>query len=139
MDWSALSRFWPEALARLPRLMAPRRLSLLMILPVLALGACGGKTKNVNAAGYTCAQFNKSLNTKGDNSAGNYINQLIKRAKLGQSQAAERREVTLGIYFACRSRPGSTRPATRAVAIAKQLKAGKYNAPKPQRKKKSGK
>ena len=119
--------------------MAPRTLSLLLILPLLSLAACGGKTKNVNATTYTCAQFNKSLGTSGDNSSGNYINQLVKRANLNQSKTIARREVTLGIFFACRNKPGSTRPATKAIATAKQINAGKFNAPKPKHKKKSAK
>ena len=36
---------------------------------VLALAACG--SKDVDTASYTCGQFNKSLRTKGDDTAGN--------------------------------------------------------------------
>jgi hypothetical protein len=97
--------------------------------PVLALAACGDKSTPVNTASYTCGQFNKSLRTKGDNTSGTFINQLRKQAGLGQDQKVERREITLGIYFACRGKPGSTRPAKAAVATAKQIKAGKFKLP----------
>src|SRR5436190_1246453 len=59
-------------------------LAALLVVPVFALAACGG-SKEVKASGYTCGQFNKSLRTKADNTAGSYINQLRKQAKLGQS------------------------------------------------------
>jgi hypothetical protein len=119
--------------------MPPRTLSLLLILPVFLLAACGGKTKNVDTTAYTCAQFNKSLTTSGDNSAGNYINQLVKQAKLNDPETKARREITLGIYFSCRNEPGSTRPAAKAIAAAKQIKAGKFHLPKAPHKKKSAK
>jgi hypothetical protein len=101
----------------------------LLVFPVLALSACGGKSTPVNTASYSCGQFNKSLRTKGDNTSGTFINQLRKQAGLGQDQKVERREITLGIYFACRGKPGSTRPAKAAVATAKQIKAGKFKLP----------
>ena len=111
-----------------------------VFIPVLALSACGSKTKDVNAAAYTCGQFSRSLNSKSDNSAGNFINPLRKQAKLGQDAKTERREVTLGIYFACRGKPGSTRPAKGAVATAKQIKSGDFKLPSgPKSKKKSNK
>jgi hypothetical protein len=121
--------------------MRSRTLSALLLLPVLALAACGGsKTKDVNTAAYTCGQFSKSLATKGDNSAGNFINQLRKQANLGQDATTERRELTLGIFFACRSKSSATKPATSAVATAKKIKAGKFRLPAgPKPKKKSGK
>lgn len=94
----------------------------------------------MNAASYTCGNFNKSLAKKSDNSAGNYINQLRKQAKLGQDQRTERREITLGIYFACRGKPSSTKPADKAVATAQQIKSGKFKLPgTPSSKKKSDK
>jgi hypothetical protein len=104
----------------------------LMIVAALALAltACGAG-KQVDTSSYTCAQFNKSLAAKSDNSAGNFISRLRDQAKLGQSQKAEQREVSLGVYFACLGKPGSTRPAERAIAIAKQLKAGTFHLPKP--------
>jgi|SRR3954447_10964412 len=103
-------------------------LAALLVVPVFALAACGG-SKEVKASGYTCGQFNKSLRTKADNTAGSYINQLRKQAKLGQSAKIERSEITLGIIFACRGKPASTKPAARAVVIAKQVKAGKFTLP----------
>ena len=110
------------------------------LIPVLALSACGSKTKDVNAAAYTCAQFSQSLSSKSNNTAGNFINQLRKQAKLGQDAKTERREITLGIYFACRGKPGSTKPAKTAVATAKQIKAGDFKLPSgPKSKKKSNK
>jgi hypothetical protein len=122
--------------------MPSRSLSALLLLPVLTLAACGGsssKTKDVNTAAYTCAQFNKSLATKGDDTAGNFINQLRKQANLGQDSNTERREVTLGIFFACRNKPGSTKPATAAVTTAKKIKTGKFRLPASSNpKKKSG-
>ena len=99
-----------------------------LLVPVLALSACGGKTK-VDTASYTCAQFNKSLATKGDDTAGAFINALRERAALGQDKKAERREITLGIFFACRGKPGSTKPADTAVKTAKLIKAGKFKLP----------
>src|SRR3954464_3344888 len=99
------------------------------LFPVLALSACGSKAKDVNTATYTCAQFSRSLSAKSDNSAGNFINQLRKQAALGQDAKTERREVTLGIYFACRGKPASTRPADAAVKTAQQVKAGKFKLP----------
>jgi hypothetical protein len=118
-------------LARLPRAMASRTLSALLLLPVLALAACGSKTKEVNTTAYTCAEFNKSLATKSDNTSGNYINGLRKQANLGQDAKTERREITLGIFFACRGKPGTTKPATTAIASAKAIKSGKFHIPGP--------
>ena len=100
-----------------------------LVVPALALSACGGGgSKSVDTATYTCADFNKSLKTKGDDSAGSFINELRKQAKLGQSEKVERREITLGIFLACRGKPGTTKPATKAVATAKAIKSGKYKA-----------
>jgi hypothetical protein len=99
-----------------------RVLGTLLTLAVLVLAACGG-TKDVNTASYTCADFNKSLKTKGDESAGNFINQLRDDAKLGQDKNTERREIALGIIAACRGRPANTKPAAKAVVAAKQIKA----------------
>src|SRR3954453_15464179 len=104
------------------------RLAPLLAIPVFALTACGAN-KKVDTSSYTCAQFNKSLRTKDDNSAGNYINQLRKKAKLGQSAKTERSEITLGIIFTCRGKPGSTKPANQAIVVAKQVKAGKFKLP----------
>ena len=119
--------------------MTYRRLPTLLLVPVLALSACGSKSKPVNVTAYTCAQFNKSLNTKGDNSAGNYINQLRKRAKLGRSDRVEHNEIAAGVFFACRNKPGSSRPAAVALATAKAINSGKFKAPTPPKsKKKSG-
>jgi hypothetical protein len=122
--------------------MRSRTLSALLVIPAVALAACGGggKTKDVNAAQYTCAEFSKSLATKGDNSAGNFINQLRKQANLGQDTATERREITLGIFFACRNKPGTTKPAAIAMDTAKKIKTGKFQLPPgPGSKKKSAK
>src|SRR4051812_38719658 len=105
------------------------RLAALFVLSVFALAACGGD-KDVDTATYTCGQFNKSLRTKSDSSAGNYINGLRKRAKLGQSDKVERSEITLGVIVTCRGKAASTKPADNAVAIAKQVKAGKYKLPR---------
>lgn len=113
-------------------------LASLALVPALALGGCGG-TKNVDPAKYTCAQFNTSLDSKSDDSAGNYINQLRKQAKLNQAAKVERREMAVAIYFACRGKPGSTKPAATAVANVKQIKAHKFTAPPPPTKKKSNK
>jgi hypothetical protein len=99
------------------------------VLPVLAISACGGNSKKIDTASYTCAQFNKSLRTKDDNTAGQFINDLRKQASLRQDQTTERRAITVGIYFACRGKPGSTKPAKAAVATAKQIKAGKFKLP----------
>jgi hypothetical protein len=101
----------------------------------LLLAACGGG-KDVDTATYTCGQFNKSLRTKGDNTSGNFINQLQKQAKLGQKDKVERAEITFGIVVACRGKPASTRPRDRAITVAKQLKSGTYKLPS---KKKSSK
>jgi hypothetical protein len=100
-----------------------------VVVAVLALAGCGSKSDDVNTATYTCSEFNKSLATKGDDSAGNYINQLRKQAKLGASAKSERSAITLGIYFACRGKPGSTKPAAAAIATAKQIRAGKFHIP----------
>src|SRR3954447_7708764 len=119
--------------------MRSRSFAGLLLVPVLALSACGDKSKPVDTASYTCSDFNKSLATKGDDTAGNYINALRKQAKLGQEQKVERREVTLGIYFACRGKPGSTKPAVVATATAKKIKAGTFKLPGlASKKKKSG-
>jgi hypothetical protein len=95
----------------------------LLVLFVLALTACG--SKDVDTASYTCGEFNKSLRTKDDDSAGNYINQLREQAKLGQDEKVERREITLGIILACRDQPAATKPADEAIATARKIKAGK--------------
>src|SRR3954453_21739544 len=104
------------------------RLAALVAMPIFAPAACG-QGKQVDTAAYTCAQFNKSLRTKDDNTAGNYINQLREKAKLGQSAKTERAEITLGIIFTCRGKPGSTKPANQAIVVAKQVKAGKFKLP----------
>jgi hypothetical protein len=102
-------------------------LAALALIPALLLCACGNK--KVDTAGYTCGEFNKSLRTKGDDSAGTFINELRTQAKLGQSEKVERSEITLGIIVTCRGKPASTKPADGAVSIAKQIKAGKYKLP----------
>ena len=109
-------------------------------MPVLALSACGGGDKSkVDTATYTCAEFNKSLRTKNDNTSGEYINKLVEQADLGQEKTVARREITLGIYFACRNKPGSTKPAATAIATAKKIKAGEFKLPGgPKTKKTSG-
>jgi hypothetical protein len=100
-----------------------------LLIPLLALAACGDKGEDVDTASYTCKDFNTSLETKGDNSSGAFINELRDQAKLGQDTKTERREITLGIVFACRGKPGSTKPADKAVTTAKQIKAGKFKLP----------
>ena len=107
--------------------MSRRLTAILLVLPV-ALSACGS-SKHVDTASYTCAEFQKSLNTKNDNSAGNFVNGLRKRASLGQPTQTANREIELGIIFACRGKPGATRPGSRAIAIAKQIKAGTFKLP----------
>jgi hypothetical protein len=104
------------------------RLVSLLVVPALTLAACGSG-KQVDTAGYTCGQFNKSLQTKGDNTSGNFINQLRKRAKLGQSAKVERSEITLGVIVTCRNKAASTKPADGAIAVAKQIKSGKFKLP----------
>ena len=111
--------------------MASRTLSALLLVPVLALAACGSKTKDVNTTAYSCDDFNQSLATKSDDTAGNYINGLRKQANLGQDAKTERRELTVGIFFACRGKPGTTKPATTAIASAKAIKSGKFHIPRP--------
>jgi hypothetical protein len=119
--------------------MRTRPLAIALLVPALVASGCGSKTKNVNTASYSCAQFSQSLQSKGNNTAGNYINQLRKQAKLGQDTKTERREITLGIYFACRNKPGSTHPANSAIKAAQQIKAGTFKLPSgPKSKKKSG-
>ena len=113
--------------------MSRRLTAILLVLPV-ALSACGS-SKHVDTASYTCGQFNKSLRSKSDNTSGNFVNQLRKQAKLGQPEKTERNEVALAVYFACRGKPGSARPGKEAVAIAKQIRAGKFTL-KPQAPKK---
>jgi predicted small secreted protein len=109
------------------------------LLTALTLAACGAG-KQVNASGYTCGEFSKSLRTKGDNSAGNFLNKLRDQAKLGQDKQTELRELTLGIFFACRGKPASARPAGQAVTIAKQIRDHKFKLPKtPGAKKKPSK
>lgn len=120
--------------------MRPRLLATALIVPTLAISACGSKETKVDTASYTCGQFSKSLSAKSDNTAGSYINALRKQAKLGQDVKTERRELTLGIYFACRNKPASTRPAQVAIKTAKQIKAGKFKLPgRTESKKKSNK
>jgi hypothetical protein len=116
--------------------MRSRRLACALVLPAFALAACGDDTKDVDTAAYTCGDFNKSLATKGDNTSGNFINQLRKQAKLGQDEKTERREITVGVIFACRGKPASSKPAAKAIATAKQIKAGTFKAPPRSGKKK---
>jgi hypothetical protein len=97
-------------------------LGTLLAVALLALAACGSSSK-VDAATYTCGDFNKSLRTKGDNTSGAYINALRKQANLGQDTKTEQREIALGIISACRGKPASTKPADDAVKVAKQVKA----------------
>lgn len=120
--------------------MRPRLVSLaaLVVLAAVAAGCGGNDDDKVDTATYTCAQFQKSLATKDDTTSGNFINQLRKDADLGQAEKTERRTLALAIFFACRGKPGTTKPATQAVAYAKQIRAGKFKAPAPpQDKKKS--
>jgi hypothetical protein len=105
-----------------------RTLAAALCAAAFGLAACGGSDK-VDTASYTCGQFNKSLKTKGDNTSGAFINQLRKDAKLGQAKQTEVREITLGIFFACRGKPASTKPADEAVATAKKIRAGKFKLP----------
>jgi hypothetical protein len=122
--------------------MSPRPILVTLLAAALGLSACGssGNSKPVNTATYTCGQFTKSLNTKGDNSAGNYINQLVKAAGLKANTDLARKEITAGIALTCRNRPASTRPKAGAIAIAKQIEAGKFKLPPQlQGKKKSNK
>jgi hypothetical protein len=108
-----------------------------LALCVLWLAACGNK--DVDTAGYTCGQFNKSLKTKGDDTAGTFINQLRGDADLGQDEKVERREITLGIIVACRGASANTKPADEAIATAKKIKAGKFKLQAgSSKKKKSG-
>jgi hypothetical protein len=114
-----------------------RALAVLVALSAFAVAACG--TDNVDTAAYTCGEFNKSLKTKGDDTAGNYINQLRKDADLGQDEKVERREITLGIIVACRGESAKKTPADEAIATAKKIKAGKFKLQAPSsKKKKSG-
>jgi hypothetical protein len=120
--------------------MRRRHLTGLLIVPALALAACGSG-KQVDTAKYTCGEFNKSLATKGDNTSGNYVNKLRAEAQLGQGKKIEQREISLGVYFACRGKPAGTRPHVQAIGIAKDIKAGRFRLPgmPAQPKKKSGK
>ena len=102
-----------------------------LLVPALALSACGSKSKQVDTASYSCSDFSKSLGSKSDSSAGNYINQLRKDANLKADTKTSRREITLGIYFACRGKPGTTKPAKTAMATAKLIEAGKFKLPAP--------
>src|SRR5947209_10119937 len=95
-------------------------LTSLLLATMLGLSACG--SAHVDTAKYTCANFNKSLNTKGDNSAGTFIRDLRAQAKLGQDRKTEEREMDFGIIFACRGKPASTAPGPRAIAIAKLIR-----------------
>lgn len=114
-----------------------RPAAVLLTVSVLALAACGNK--DVDTAAYTCGQFNKSLKTKGDDSAGNFINQLRNDADLGQDDKVERREITLGIILACRGQSAAKKPAGEAIATAKKIKAGKFKLQTgTSKKKKSG-
>ena len=86
--------------------MWPRRLSTAALAAsTLALAACGSG-KQVETASYTCGDFYKSLKTAGDNTSGNFINKLRKQANLGQPKQIEVREISFGVYFACRGKPG---------------------------------
>jgi hypothetical protein len=109
-------------------------LAALLLVASLLLAACG--SKDVDTASYTCGDFNKSLRTKNDDTSGNFINGLRKKAKLGQTEKVERSEITFGVIVTCRGKPASTKPADGAISIAKQIKAGTYKLP---RKKKSTK
>jgi hypothetical protein len=114
-------------------------LALLLIAPALLVSACG-RGEKVDTATYTCADFNKSLRTKDDNTSGQFINRLRDKADLGQDTKVERREITFGIIFTCRGKSGSTRPANKAIVMAKQLRDGKFKPPAAgkTKKKKSG-
>src|SRR4051794_39591242 len=97
-----------------------RALTSTLLALTFGLAACG--PAHVDTAKYTCAQFTKSLHTKGDNSAGTFINALRKQAKLGEPEKTEQRQITLGIAVTCRGKPGSTKPGAKAIAIAKAMK-----------------
>jgi len=117
--------------------MSPRRLSTAALAAsALALASCGSG-KQVSPATYTCGEWDKSLKTAGDNTSGNFINKLRKQANLGQSKKLETREISFAIYLACRGKPASTRPAAKAIATAKALKAGTYKPPPGPAKKKT--
>jgi hypothetical protein len=107
-----------------------------LLAAVVSLSACGDSGKSVDTAAYPCADFNKSLATKGDDTAGRFINDLREKAKLGEDTKTERRQIAAGIYFTCRGKPGSTKPADQAVKTAKAIKAGTFKAPVPPSKKK---
>ena len=119
--------------------MTSRTVAATLAVSALALAACGD-SKHVDTSAYTCGQFNKSLKTKGDNTSGGFINQLRREAKLGQAKQTEVRELTLGVFFACRGKPASTKPAKPAIATAKLIRAGTFKIPgAPSSKKKSKK
>jgi hypothetical protein len=113
-------------------LLRSRLLSGLLVLPGLGLVACGDT--HVDTAKYTCGEFNKSLRTKNDNSAGTFIRDLRSKANLGQDANTERREVTVGIILACRQKPAATTPGKQAIATAQQIKAGKFKMPAAKKK-----
>ena len=116
--------------------MSPRPLACALLAAVVSLSACGSSGKSVDTATYTCADFNKSLATKGDDTAGRFINDLREQAKLGEDAKTERRQVAAGIYFTCRGKPGTTKPADQAIKTAQAIKSGKFKAPAPTSKKK---
>jgi hypothetical protein len=109
--------------------MRSRPIAAALLMPALALSACGSKSTTVDTTAYTCGKFSTSLASKGDDTAGAFINALRKEANLGQDQKTERREITLGIYFACRGKPRTTKPADSAIKTAQQIKAGKFKLP----------
>jgi hypothetical protein len=113
-------------------LLRSRVLSGLLVLPVLGLAACGDT--HVDTAKYTCGEFNKSLRTKGDNTAGTFIRDLRSKANLGQDTKTEQREITFGIIFACNRKPAVATPGKQAIATAKQIKAGKFKLPAAKKK-----
>jgi hypothetical protein len=112
-------------------------IALLLIVPALALTACG-RGEKVDTAKYTCAEFSKSLRTKNDTTAGQFINKLRDKGSFEGDAKIARRQLTLGIFFACRGKPGSTKPADRAIATARSIRAGKFKIP-AQPKAKTGK
>ena len=100
--------------------------SLLLPAAVLAAG-CGYEEIDANA--FTCGEFSKSLDTKGDESAGQYIRLLNERAKLGGPRADREKVMAYSIFVACRGEKASFKPASEAIANAKAIRAGKNVVP----------
>ena len=108
----------------------PARSAICASLLAAAAVFAGCGYEEIDANTYTCGEFQKSLDTKDNETAGQYIRLLNDRAKLKGRRSDREKVMAYAIFAACRGEKASVRPANKAVANAKAIQAGKQVLPK---------